>query len=312
MWIAHLIFLLPYLVPIPAFAKKYVKLEDHHISIKKAALPIVCMIAGLFINPYGMDGITILFKQKEISDLGILELQSPALSSKYSIVMLVSLFIFAFLYGKIKIHSSTAFLFLGTSIMLVSNLRNIQMYAIGLIAVMCDLLCAIPLPKAEKILQKTNRVLVALCALLTAVLIFASAVNLPYSFIFRDQPSDSVRVPVDAVEYLDANASKDSRIYTEFNGGAYVSWKGYKIYLCSRTEGYCKDVNGGYDLIGEYLSIYRNTSASCNETFSEFLSKYDFEYLIVAVNNKLFPYISTREDYEPVVNGNGYVVFKAI
>lgn len=311
MWIAHLIFLLPYLVPIPAFAKKYVKLEDHHISIKKAALPIVCMIAGLFINPYGMDGITILFKQKEISDLGILELQSPALSSKYSIVMVVSLIIFAFLYGKIKIHSSNAFLFLGTSIMLVSNLRNIQMYAIGLIAVMCDLLCAISLPKAEKIFQKTNRVLVALCALLTVVLIFSSAVSLPYSYIFRDQPSDSVRVPVDAVEYLDANASKDSRIYTEFNGGAYVSWKGYKIYFCSRTEGYCKDVNGGYDLIGEYLSIYRNSSTSGNDTFSEFLSKYDFEYLIVAVNNRLFPYISTREDYEPVVSGNGYVVFKA-
>ncbi len=311
MWIAHLIFLLPYLVPIPAFAKKYVKLEDHHISIQKAALPIVCMIAGLFINPYGMDGITILFKQKEISSLGIMELRSPELSSKFSIVMVVVLIIFAFLYGKIKIHSSTAFLFLGTSVMLVANLRNIQMYAIGLIAVMCDLLCAIPLPKLDKILGKTSKVLVVLCALLTVVLIFTSAVKLPYSLIFRDQPSDSVRTPVDAVEYLDANASKDSRIYTEFNGGAYVSWKGYKIYFCSRTEGYCKAVNGGYDLIGEYLSIYRNASASGNDTFSEFLSEYNFEYLIVEVNNRLFPYMATRDDYEPVVNGNGYVVFKA-
>ncbi|MBR5057748.1 MAG: hypothetical protein IKX04_04205, partial [Clostridiales bacterium] len=116
----------------------------------------------------------------------------------------------------------------------------------------------------------------------------------------------------EAVEYLDQNASKDARIYTEFNGGAYVSWKGYKIYFCSRTEGYCKKVNGGYDLIGEYKSIYKNTSVTCIETFSEFLAKYDFEYLIVEANNRLYPYISTREDYEAVVNGNGYTMFKSI
>ena len=312
MWIAHFIFLLPYLVPIPEAAKKYVKLEDHHISISKAILPTGFMIAGLFVNPYGIDGITILFKQSEIASLGISELRSPALSSKFAIVMVAFLVIFAFLYGKIKIHSSTAFLFLGTSLMLISNLRNIQMYSIGLIAIMCDLLAAAPLAKAEKLFRKTSKVLVVMCAILDVVLICTSAVKIPYARILRDHPSDNISTPVKAVEYLDSHASKDARIYTEFTGGSYVSWKGYKIYFCSRTEGYCKDVNGGYDLIGEYASIYLNTRTSCNDTFDRFLSEYDFDYLIVESRNRMYPYIASSEDYEPVVTGNGYVVFRPV
>lgn len=312
MWIAHFIFLLPYLVPIPDKAFKILKLEDHHISIKKAFLPIGCMVASLFINPYGLDGITILFKQKEISSLGITELQSPALSSKFSIVMVVFLIIFAFLYRKIKIHSSTAFLFLGTSFMLIFNLRNIQMYTIGLIAIMCDLLAVFPLTKAEKSFRKTSKLLVVLCVLLDVVIICTSAVKIPFTKALQDQPYDNVITPVKAVEYLDEHATKDARIYTEFNGGSFVSWRGYKIYFCSRTEGYCKNVNGGYDLIGEYTSIYRNSSVNCSNTFSEFLSDYDFDYLIVESNNRLYPYMTVNEDYEPVLTGNGYAVFKPV
>ena len=312
LWIAHFIFLLPYLVPIPAKIRKYVKLEDNHISLRKIALPIAGMIAGLFINPYGMDGITILFKQKEISTLGIQELASPALSSKFAIVMVIFLMIFAFAYGKITIHSSTAFLFLGTSVMLVSNLRNIQMYSIGLIVILCDLLACIPLAKVDTLLRKTSKVLVLLCVLLDVVYIATSAINIPFARQLEDHPSDNMRTPVKAVEYLDENADKDVRIYTEFSNGAFVSWNDYKIYFCSRTEGYCKGVNGGYDLIGEYLSIFRNTSTSCNETFAEFLSKYDFDYLIVETQNRLFPYMVTNDDYEAVVNGNGYILFKAV
>ena len=284
MWIAHYIFFLPYLVPIPSFINKHIKLEDNHISIKKLIMPIVLMTVSLFINPYGLDGITILFKQNDINRLGITELQSPTLFSKFGIVLIVLLIITAFLYGKTKIHSSNAFMFFGTSLMMILNLRNIQMFSIGVIAIACDLLCFIPIEKLMNVLRKSRNLIILLCTVLTCVLIGISLINNPLDSYFRDEPSDKELTPVLAVEYLNEHATHDARIYTDFNSGSYISWNGYKIYFSSRTEGYCKESNGGYDLVGEYLMIANNLDTDFTETYDQ---------------------------YETVVYGNGYVVFKA-
>ena len=312
MWIMHFIFLLPYLVPIPAFARKYIKLEDSSISIKKLILPMLCMTASLFINPYGLDGITILFKQKEVYDMGILEMNPPELSSRFAIVMIIALLVAALLYGRVKLHSSNVFLFLGTAIMLMSNARNIQMFAIGLILISSDLWAAVPLDKIDNILQKTKTLIIVLCAALDLVLVGIMIIKTPFIYYLHDAPSDSVLTPVVAVDYLDQNASKDSRIYTDFNCGSYISWNDYKIYFCSRTEGYCPDVNGGYNLIGEYLNIFKNTEADCDDTFDKFLDKYRFDYLVVETRNKMFPYLTINDEYVMEATGNGYAVFKHV
>ena len=312
LWIAHFIFLLPYIVPVPSIYNKYIHLEDHHISVFKLAGPIIGMIASLFINPYGINGITILFDQSEIADLGIMEMKSPVFTSKYSLFLIVMLIIFVFAYGKIKIHSSNAFMFLGTAIMMMIYIRNIQMFSIGVIVILGDLLLVIPVDKITDKLKNTKKLIVTLSSVLVITCIVATAVQFPFSALIQDNPADNIFTPVAAVEYLNENASSDSRIYTDFNNGSYVSWSGYKIYFSSRTEGYCQNINGGYDLVGEYLTVFNNTDVNSVESFEAFLDKYSFEYLIVDSKNRMLPYLMMNEDYDDVLYGNGYVVFRAI
>ena len=133
-------------------------------------------------------------------------------------------------------------------------------------------------------------------------------INLPY-YSFKDEPHDNVHTPVRAVKYLDEHAEKDARIYTDFNGGSYISWNGYKIYFCSRTEGYCKDGNGGFDLVNEYNSIYSNKDTHCIDIYKTFLMRYDFDYLVVETENSMFPYLAESDEYKAVLYGNGYAVF---
>ena len=310
LWIAHYVFLLPYIVSIPTKIRKHIKLEDNHISIKKLALPIAGMTASLFINPYLLDGILILINQKEIKSLGIKELVSPALYSKFGIVLILALMITALLYGKTKIHSSNAFMFLGTSILMLLNLRNIQQFSIGLVAILCDLLCFIDFDKVRNTIHRSRKLIKILCTVLTISIIITYAINKPLTSYFKDEPSDNDSTPVLAVEYLNEHATKTSRIFTDFNGGAYISWNGYKIYFCSRTEAYCKNVNGGYDLIDEYKSIYYNYETDPTETYTNFLQKYNFDYLVVSTGNRMYTYLVTNDQYETVVYGNGYAVFK--
>ena len=312
LWIIHFIFLLPYIVPIPESIKKYINIEDHHISIFKLALPILLMIASLFINPYGIDGIMILTNQSEISKLEIIELKSPAFSSKYAIVLLVMLLIAVFFYGKTKMHSSNVFMFIGTAIMMMKNLRSIQMFSIGIVLILCDLLLVIPIGKISGLLKKSKNLIVFLSYTLVIVYVCVSVAKFPFIQVLSDQPYDRVATPVLAVEYLNENATADSRIYTDFNNGAYISWSGYKIYFCSRTEGYCQAVNGGYDLVDEYLSVYFNTDVDSVESFEAFLDKYCFDFFVVDSKNRMLPYLMANEDYEAVLYGNGYVVLRTV
>ncbi|MCQ2482089.1 MAG: hypothetical protein MJ153_01205 [Clostridia bacterium] len=312
LWIAHFVFLLPYIVPLPTFISNKVKIENNHIRIKDLLLPILLMLISLFINPYGLDGITILFKQGEISKLNISELASPNLNNEISIVMILLLIVVALCYGRRKIHTSNLFLFLGTSLMLVSNLRNKYMFIVGATLILADVLCDVKIDIIEQQILKVKRVFVFLIFLLVSAFSASLLINVPYSVRFAEQPIDCYVTPTEAVNYLNTHADKDVILFTDFNNGSYVAWNDYKIYFSSRTEGYCMNVNGGYDLISEYVSFFRNYDSNCNETFDAFLNKYDFDYLIVDTRNRMFPYLIQNDSYKTVVTGNEYAMFETV
>ena len=311
MWVMHFIFLLPYLVPVPEYFCKKLSIVDHHISLFNLSYSIIGMIISLFINPYGLKGITILFDQSEIVSLGIKDMNPLSFSSKFVYVFIIMLLVTSFLLGKVSIHSSNAFMFFGTAIMMMKNIRNVQMFSIGMILIACDLLLIIPISKVDKILTNTKKTIVVLSSILVVACIAVSTVDFPYASKLHDEPQDSIYTPVDAVAYLNEDASSDSRIFTDFNSGSFISWSGYKIYFSNRTEGYCQAVNGGFDLVNEYLSVYNNTETDYYDTYDEFLNKYSFDYLIVDTRNRMYTYLLTSESYHPVVDGNGYVLFEA-
>lgn len=314
MWIAHFVFLLPYVVPVPLpkKIKSNLKIYDNYISIADIVIPVILMLASLFINPYGIDGILILFRQSEISKLNISELASPHLTTPYAITFIIMLVVALLFFRQINFSSSSIYLFGGTSLMLMMNIRNSYMFYMACLIVLCEIFKSVSLEKLYLELRKVKKLVILLIFAAIAILNLSTALNTPYVALLSENINDRELTPVEAIEYLNKYADTNSRIYTDFNTGSFVSWNNYKIYFSSRTEGYCSKVNGGHDLIGEYLKIYYNLSPECNSDFEEFLSRYDFDYLIVNSNNRMYPYIASNDSYEAVVNGNGYVMFKPV
>ena len=118
---------------------------------------------------------------------------------------------------------------------------------------------------------------------------------------------DSVLTPIVAADYLDLVARQKAVLYTEFNNGAYMEWRGYQVYMDARPELFQTEINGQEDVYTEYVNVQNGTI-----DYAEFLDKYGFTYLIVSDGALLGMYLSLDTGYEVVVEGNGYTMYERI
>ena len=56
-------------------------------------------------------------------------------------------------------------------------------------------------------------------------------------------------------DYLDENASHDIKLFTGYNDGAYMEYRGYKCYIDPRAEVFLKNNNHVEDIINEYYDL---------------------------------------------------------
>ena len=72
-------------------------------------------------------------------------------------------------------------------------------------------------------------------------------------------------------------------IYTGYNEGGYLEYRGYKPYIDPRMEVFIKSNNGKADIFQEYYEMYNGDMEK-----DEFLRRYDFDYLVVREGEKLY------------------------
>jgi len=85
---------------------------------------------------------------------------------------------------------------------------------------------------------------------------------------------------------------KKVTIYSSFNDGGYVSFRGYKPYIDPRAELYLKKNNKKADIFEEFYHLQHN---ELNK--QEFLDKYDFDILLISDKDKLYNTIASLEGY---------------
>ena len=118
--------------------------------------------------------------------------------------------------------------------------------------------------------------------------------------------NDSKVAPIKAADYLDTAAEEnDVVLYTEFDNGAYMEWRGYKVYMDARPELFQKKVNGQEDIYSEFVDVFKG-----NIDYTTFLNKYNFTHLVVTDNTLFSMYLNYDENYKLVVDGNGYVLYE--
>ena len=66
-----------------------------------------------------------------------------------------------------------------------------------------------------------------------------------------------------------------------------------------------KKINGKEDIYSEYIKVFTGAV-----DFDEFIDKYQFTHLLVCDGKSLSGYLTASNDFEMVVDGNGYCLFE--
>lgn len=97
-----------------------------------------------------------------------------------------------------------------------------------------------------------------------------------------------------ASEVLQAEAPAASVcLYTGYDTGPYLEFRGFPCYLDTRAEVFIQNVNQKKNILSEYYALQIG-----HIDYREFLSRYAFPYLLVDDNDVLYYYLSNDGNYE--------------
>ena len=95
-------------------------------------------------------------------------------------------------------------------------------------------------------------------------------------------------------------------LFTGFDYGQYMEFKGFHPYIDGRAELFLKDNNHEADYLKEYYNLLAG-KLDCEE----FINKYGFNYLVVEKQEKhLYKYLENNEKFERVLSDKKLSLFR--
>ncbi|NTV89422.1 MAG: hypothetical protein HGA22_03530 [Clostridiales bacterium] len=334
MWPILFVILLPYVVD--SFNFKLPFLNNDIYPKKPLFLSIAVMVAAGFVNPYGLDAMTYLFRSygyKEISNY-IFEMKAPDINNPNGIMVYFAIFFVLAVYIFHKNREMKAryiLLTVGTIIMTLSSTRNFSIFCICSIIPMAHYLKNVEIPEISEIsgmagsseksgvsgmsglyevqrrkprvsgsrasLNLRSALVLMLCALTVC------SVFIKYQAAVKE---NSETLLPQAVDYVVENAdSKDMVLYTGFNTGPYAEFKGLRPYIDTRAEVFVKKNNKKEDIMKEYFMLQTG-----HLNYHDFIDKYSFTHLIVENTDLLYTSLASDEDYKIAFSNDDYRVFE--
>ena len=93
----------------------------------------------------------------------------------------------------------------------------------------------------------------------------------------KEGPDADMVAAVDKLdEEIPEEKRKEMRVYTGYNDGGYMEFRGYRPYLDPRAEVFLESNNGKEDVLLEWMNVKDG-----EEKRKEFLKKYNFDYIVV-------------------------------
>lgn len=309
MWPLHFVVLLPYCVPVN------IKHIINKSFGKKQILPVfVASIASLittFINPYGIDGVTYVFKSYNtgLSKLNIAELCPLSADSIYFVYWMIILVMMCYLAYRKKLTSAALFMTVGFMFVSISHLRN---YAFLIISVAYLFTCLDEkcFDIFKRFVPNVNIIILALCYICFLVQ-FGTAIATRVSSSNYDN----------IISYLDEHADKETaKIFTSFSSGATLEFNGYKIFTDARPELYHESLNNKASIMWEleYANLDKDYDSTqyIDTVIEPFLDKYDFDYIVVLTNNKTLlsfsVYLDLTDEYTRVATDKNVVLYEKV
>lgn len=301
MWPFHFCILLANVCP-PIFKKS--SIDDHirifeiqpdnnHIKTNwHMLIAITLMAASLFLNPYGLDNITYVFKSMStFKHIPIVEQQLVGIltsSGLYTITMLV---IVAVAIKSKKLTGTTIYMNMGFLFLACTSYHSAMFLTIAGTYLACDLL---------KILaEKSNNKKVA-SYLPNGVWVIAMILTGYFVgfFIFAIQPAHLDEYIYDdgslkaIADYIKAeNPDRSPNVLNTNDAGSQLEYFGIRnLYADSRPEMLSKKINGKADAMETFYMFAYGTPPETFEpnTIQDFLDKYDIEYIVTFEENTMW------------------------
>jgi hypothetical protein len=306
MWPILFLLILPYVADYyyTRIEMKYIYKQAHNnIYLFKT---IILMLIFAFINPYGLDAMTYLFKSygyAEISET-VSEMLPPNINNLtgikvFSLIFLIMLIYLIYRNGKSKVRYFL--LSLGTCIMALSSVRSFPFFVI------CGLFpLAFYLKDFNFEVNVVNnkiskfRIILIACIVVLTLFVVIMDVNKVENRKFLELN--------EAINYLLKNEDMTNAVlYTGYNDGGLTEYKGIPSYIDPRAEVFVKKNNGKEDIMKEYVDL-RNGDLY----YKIVLDKYNFTHLLVSKKDILGTYLPYDKDYEVLFSNESYIVFKKI
>ena len=289
MWFMQYVFLLPFLV------SRIINKE----KIKPILVISIIMFITGFINPYGVEAITFIFKSYGISAVNTLVLEmfpSDYGDSfwKYSIFILL-LFLFINVYfSKKKIDYRYLFFIMGTFLLGAMH-RKCVVYFI-LWAAYC--FSAIDIEKIkikkdikflqDKVFLEIKRSLslgLSICLIITLFLTIKLTFEI---YNFKDLKEGIVKY---TLKNYDVSTIK---MYTTYDDGGYTEYYNIKSYIDPRAELFVKKSNKKADILTEATKMYDEPS---DKTIKKLLEKYNFTHILERYDSIFERYLRNDSNY---------------
>ena len=304
MWPIQFVILLPYIID--AFRFKVLIIQGQGYPKRFFFPAIGLMFAAGFLNPYGWDAMTYVFRSYGYQEITMVLEMKPADINQVSGMLIFGLLFLILAIYMVKKERKTriryVLLSLGTAVLALSSVRSFSLYAACGIFPLAYFLKDVTLPqskiKTEKGVMRLRVVLIALVTLTVAGLLIQRV-----SAFDEDKETPTV---VQAVNYLKEHEStEDMVLYTGYNEGGFVEYMGLKPYIDPRAEVFVQKNNKTDDVMKEYYSL--ETGQIYYKTV---LDKYQFTHILTSHDDVLYVYLPHDSDYQLIYEDSEYLIYR--
>lgn len=311
MWYFQFIFLLPFIVN-GVYIKK-ITIDKY--KLKPILISALLMFIGGFINPYGIDAMTFIFKSYGVSIINeyVTEMSAPSLTGDYSyyfyiaIALLFLLVLIQRYVKNFKLDIRHVCFILGTCFLYLSHIKCFPYFILMFMYAFSYGIKKVKIPKIKVDNKVWNYIKVIGNGLFTGTLImlgitFFVVISLmfkSYSFnstlSFNDDEDE-------IADFILENYDKEKvRLYCTYNEGGYYEYRELKVYIDGKAELFLKANNGKADILKEAIEVEED---KFDYDYKSFVDKYNFTHLIVNEGSYFKEYLDTDERYEIVYISN--------
>ncbi len=310
MWPMLFVFMLPYIAGAIPIKFKTINIKAEGSILYLFASLAAGVLIG-FANPYGTDNMFYLLSSygqnqlnSTIAEMLPTDIGTTIGKSLFGLIILMG--IVGFFYKKKAFSVRFFCLFLGTMLLALLHRKGTPYFFIFGVSsfsyMIKDIEIRVPENIRKKITKRTEIMIATLLILIT--------VGLCANFLIKSLEAEPGKTAhydhLDGAIDILRKSEEPVVLYTNFNDGQYLEYKGFHSYIDGRAELFLKQNNDVFDYYAEYYEL-----RTAHMYYRDFTDKYQFNYLLVsgASDRYLLMSLLYDDDFELKYENSGVYLF---